>query len=528
MKLTIYLFREEAESFADLLREDKEPSRVSLRQSLSVPCEAWTAQTEPRPPKWADVVDPLVDVSHLINSSGSLVLLFQVRNRFFAVSFGYANSLLRDELLEHSFGLKVSANATDPERVDELQARTVTENSRQLRSKTTKRSSVAEFDLEVEREWLRFLKGDIEAGAEIAGSLGGSQSLSINAKVDITQLPELLDWVLDQFESENYKDKYPYVDNFTPIPKAHPIVDTLDRRLDEAISSPADFNIGIGSPDDLLGADQAFFKVRGDGVRNRSDIDELSIDLILNIINTSPSDDALNKLKITPFDSSENPIRTARKLRDYLVFEIDEGGARYVLCLGQWFRINADYVTYINEQVHSIDDVTDELGLRSWPMDSGWEEGDYNEKLCEARDWVLFDKKNFYIGGPNQKVEICDALTASYEFICVKRMERSATLSHLFGQASVSADLYWNNAVGKSEAYADHVKRRYKEKWPTSDIPDVVPRMVLAIATERVGRLADTLYFFSKVNLVQCLSDIRKCGFTPVLAKIERPPTELP
>jgi uncharacterized protein (TIGR04141 family) len=226
VKLTVYLFRSDAKSFAQLLRSDKEPAPASLKQELSVPCEAWVAPPFPHSPSWADTVAPLVETKDLRNASTSLLFLLQVDERYFAVAFGYASSLLREELLEHDFGLRVTANASDPGKIAALQVRTIDENSRQQRSQTTHRARVSDFDLEVEREWLRYMKGDALAAGDMAKSVGGSQSLSITTDKSTKDLPEILSWLLVQFHADAYKSKFPYIDNLAPVPKGDPFLRT--------------------------------------------------------------------------------------------------------------------------------------------------------------------------------------------------------------------------------------------------------------------------------------------------------------
>ncbi|MEU0977798.1 TIGR04141 family sporadically distributed protein [Streptomyces griseus] len=46
--------------------------------------------------------------------------------------------------------------------------------------------------------------------------------------------------------------------------------------------------------------------------------------------------------------------------------------------------------------------------------------------------------------------------------------------------------------------------------------------MVLAIATDKPGPISKSLFFFSKVNLVQRAADLRKSGFRVGIAKIRR------
>ncbi|MEU1619696.1 TIGR04141 family sporadically distributed protein [Streptomyces sp. NPDC005722] len=123
MRVSIYLFRAEASAFSDLLREFPSGSREPERRRLK---------------------------------DGITI-----------------------------FGLRVTANMADPFKVAAIQVRTLSENSRQQRSQTANRTRVAEFDVEVEREWLRYLKADVSDGVSWASGVGGSQSLSLTTRMDL-------------------------------------------------------------------------------------------------------------------------------------------------------------------------------------------------------------------------------------------------------------------------------------------------------------------------------------------------------
>ncbi|MYV58779.1 hypothetical protein GTW37_03455 [Streptomyces sp. SID4931] len=521
MRVSIYLFREEAGDFEDLLRDFPDGARVPERRGLSdgvdLDCEIWVMPQEPKPPMWAKYVSPLVEISDLKNANASVVVFFKVSGRFFAVCFGYAHSLLRGELLEPEFGLRVTANLADPLKVAAMQVRTLSENSRQQRSQTANKTRVAEFDLEVEREWLRYLKADISGGVDWASGVGGSQSLSLTTSEDLKNFPEILSSLLSEFRSDAYKEKFPYIDNFVPIPKGDPVQGELWEALISAIEDPEGRKVGVACPDDLVGADVAYWKIFGDRKR-REPIEELTLQNVIEQLGNFGTN--REKMKIIPLNSSDEAIRTKRNLSDYFVFEVDVAGETYALCLGQWFRISSDYVREINARVAELDDVTASLNLPAWRKGS---EGEYNLATCQAQGHIHLDAKNFMIGGPHQKVEVCDFITREYDFVCVKKMEDSATMSHLFSQAAVSADLYSVNAVGRgasSVGYADNVKSLYRDKWGSPDSVEGNRRMVLAIATDKPGPISKSLFFFSKVNLVQRAADLRKSGFRVGIAKL--------
>lgn len=251
MRVSIYLFRAEANSFSDLFRSFPEGSRTpaqrELDSTITMDCEVWVMPQELKPPLWLKHVLPVVDLSDLKNSSSAVVILFRVTERYFAVCFGYSQSMLNHELLESEFGLRVTANMADPDRVAAMQVRTLSENSRQQRSQTANRSHVADFNLEVEREWLRYLKADVTEGFDWASGVGGSQSLSLTTSKTLAEFPEVLKGLLSEFESDSYKEKFPYIDNFVPIPKGDPVHDELWNALIDALKSPTGQKIGVAS-----------------------------------------------------------------------------------------------------------------------------------------------------------------------------------------------------------------------------------------------------------------------------------------
>jgi uncharacterized protein (TIGR04141 family) len=502
-----------------------------LKDGKSLPCQVWVMPGEPKAPRWAPSLLPLVDISDLRNSTSSVAVLFDVDGRFFAVCFGYAQSMLNHNLLEPEFGLRVTANLADPLKVAAIQVRTLSENSRQQRSQTANKTRVADFDVEVEREWLRYLKADVASGIDWASGVAGSQSLAITTKMDLSEFPAMLSKLLDTFHSDAYKASFPYIDNFVPVAKGDPVLPSLNKALAEAISQPAMHKIGVACPDDLVGADVACWKVFGDGKRGREPLDDLDLSAILAEIPPNEVESSLEKLKILPLDASDSPMRTKRQLFDYFVFEFTLKGETYALCLGQWFRISVDYVQEINERIAAVEDISSFLALPPWRANPDGKyptETTYNKDICKDNEdkYIHLDTKNFSIGGSHQKVEIADLLTKNYDFVCVKRMEDSATLSHLFSQAAVSADLYASNAVGRgkdSVGYADRVKEIYEARWGNLGTLEVDKRMVLGIATEKPGPVADSLFFFSKVNLAQRIVDLRKSGFRVSIAKIDRP-----
>jgi Family of unknown function (DUF6119) len=160
---------------------------------------------------------------------------------------------------------------------------------------------------------------------------------------------------------------------------------------------------------------------------------------------------------------------------------------------------------------------TDELSLDPWKRGIHPAEGDYNALLADHRNWRLLDKQNFHLPASYEKIEICDLLTERKQLLCVKRMTRSSTLSHLFMQGQVSAQLLTANLEG----YRDRIMQDLKQlDSRTTFGTNSDWTVVYAIATPTPGTLASSLYFFSKVALHHAAQQLRSLGVRVAIARI--------
>ena len=174
-------------------------------------------------------------------------------------------------------------------------------------------------------------------------------------------------------------------------------------------------------------------------------------------------------------------------------------------------------------------------------------EGDYNEKTAKKdAALLLLDKRTVNVTGRTTPIEICDLLKIDQagqenkkcRLIHVKRKLNSSSLSHLFAQGSVSADLLW-----RSRDYRDKVLEKIEEEEGKKTSPtkasgstdyegdfsepfkDVTnppkTEVVYAIIADWKNRsLADALPFFSKVNLRRHINYLHLIGFNVSIAPI--------
>jgi uncharacterized protein (TIGR04141 family) len=184
----------------------------------------------------------------------------------------------------------------------------------------------------------------------------------------------------------------------------------------------------------------------------------------------------------------------------------------------KWFKVEKNYIKRVTDDVKSIKEIGYKGFLPAIKPKEG--EGVYNDRAAKAiKGLVLLDKKNFRVPEGQSQIEICDLFSKNKEMICVKKETRSATLSHLFSQGSVSATLF--------NDYLDYRKDLYQKvskKLPKIFDPRATKNsdftVVYAISSDSPKPLAEALPFFSKVNLRNQRRTIERMGFKLALCKI--------
>ncbi|MDT0382056.1 DUF6119 family protein [Streptomyces sp. DSM 42041] len=522
MKLTVSIARKDVTTFEELIRavyvERLGLTRLEPTSSLSFPVQAYIQRDKPTQPKWVNFLGQHFAVTGVENTSNSFVLLAKVRDRIFAVTFGVSgiNSLDRGKL-ERGFGLRVCANSVDASELISVDTRNLDAVTRQQKTHLSIGSSISDFSIPVEQDWVRRIQGKT-GKLDFAKSLSGADSLHINVSGSLSKLPDFLSAILDAYESEDYKTTFPFLDYYSPVDSHDPRFAELERKLLARVLNRATEKTSLAAPQIVDDEQVSHYEISAK--YKVAETEEVTLAGVYEFLGASyDGDDPLHDVRIVPIADSGQAAGQKRPLRDWVVCEVAESDRTYVLSLGEWYEVAGDFVSSVNSEVARIADVTDELQLDAWQPSE--KEGDYNERVAENRQWALLDKKNYSIGGPSQKIEICDLLTKDMQLICVKQQTSSATLSHLFSQGSVSAELYRGEPDYRNRIYNDA-----RENWG-EEIPEPpegpTPTIVYAIANDRPGKLADNLFFFSKITLLANRRIIERLGIKVAMARVPMP-----
>jgi uncharacterized protein (TIGR04141 family) len=441
-------------------------------------------------------------------------LLLEVSGRLFAASFGHAFHLLDTGSLEPDFGIKVCANLLDPKRVKALDARNVDVVTRQQRVHVSTGVSIEDFGVDVDENWVRYLSGTIDTN--IAKSLAGTDSLQINTNVTLEELAQRCRELLEVFEREDYKTTFDFLDKFRPLKRGHYLIKELDTEVSQRLARRSDEKVSVALPIFPEETTVNSYRFFGRGMR-RDVIEEMTLAALYEFLDEhNEIVDPYYGLKVIALDDQGVESSRAYPLKDYIVAEVEREEDTYVLTAGKWFRVNRNYAQGVREQVANLLDLTDVLALP--PMRAAESEGEYNERVAQERGWRHLDKRLFTGTGSerNQKIEVADMLAPEHRFLCVKKMQSSAGLSHLFAQGAVSADL-----LRHEPRYQERAAQLGGNLVADPAFNNPRPTFVFCIATERPGRLSENLFLFSAINLARQAKLIKRQADV-ALARIEQ------
>jgi uncharacterized protein (TIGR04141 family) len=376
-----------------------------------------------------------------------------------------------------------------------------------------------------DEEWIRRFGGEANVQG-FAKTVNGADALQLNAEeFSLTQLPEKLRIALDLHRSDSYRASFPFLDYFRRETEKSKIAELDAIVADEMRNKDAE--IGFALPDDF---DLAPGSYRLSRYRREKFLSELSTGEVYETIDYLAGwRDPLSQIKVEAYDISGEPITGKDTLRSYTVATVRRRVAGtmqdYALTASAWFRVDQAYVDLVDRYIgDNVLDLTNELRFPVWDdtflkanVDGQYPEDRYNKWLGADRGYVILDK-DLYRGRAGERVEICDLLTRDKQLICVKRMDGSDKMSHLFQQGSVSAHM----AVGNEEYQAKlmgrlHALDSYANFGSTSEWT-----IVYAIATSKPGELKQIMYFFSRAALKIHAESIKGRGFKVAIAKIPR------
>lgn len=513
---TIYLLKTGLASIHDAIDPEKPTTEHLLTGLDGTTGSLFLGQQKNHTPDWVDMVRPFLDTSlpGVVSASRSAVLIANHGGRSFAFVFGHGKSLLKAASWERGFGLKVTLNRVDPDALRSIDSKTYEDLVVSTRKQTSKTSSLGSFELDVGRALVRGVAGNA-GSSQVFTRFAGSDALRVTTTLSFSDLPQLLTQIKAAYAATDYRANFAWIDN---IREADPTkVPVLDQKLVQALQG------GGGSaylaPADVVDwEDIEDFNFTGG---NQGDAaEDLSLVTYLAIVtrrNQTVNLDSLKRHEVRVRYVNDSDFRKEWSVYDCLVWETQHQNKRYTLFDGRWFEVSPSYAAKVDGFVTRI---TGTANLIPFPDANASEsEGAYNKRVAASNAglYAMLDCVTFRPSGGSTPIEFCDLMTSGSKIVHVKKRSSSATLSHLFSQGSVSADLFLNDKSLRTSVRKKLTQLKKANHASLIPVPRPNPadyQIVYAvIAAPTRGTFPPRLPFFSAVNLMHHGSRIEGLGF---------------
>jgi uncharacterized protein (TIGR04141 family) len=514
--LSIFLANE-GTSDDNLLDDSRESIATPLKVG-GVDAMLHTISNPARPPKWASFFADATDVKSLglRTASASAVLALRVKDRLFAIAFGYGRHLVNPLVIESSFGLRVTLNAVATDKIRSIDKKAFEGISTHTREQASKDTSIADFGLDVERDVLRAVVGT-PSDTMLGTRLAGMDALTATCQVSLDTLPVLLNAYLEKSAETTYKDRYPWVDNIKEVREKR-LKNQLDDELLKVLADRDNPKTWLGIPDLIDWNDIEGF--RYSAAESAETFPDLHLrDYLDKILRTIPSLPMLRNHRVHGIRATTNQPFEKWQVYRCLYAEVTLAQQTYLLTGGAWYSVDRDFMEMVNNAVDEIP----ESNFVPLEYTEGDDEAEYNVKLANSfGDACCLDGQTVQYGGGRSKVEFCDVLLPSKQLLHVKRYAGSSgVLSHLFAQGVVSATSFIRDAAFRekvNELLPPALRLANTTTQPIASEYEVA----YVIASRSPKPLTpSTLPFFSRVTLRNAHRSLVSMGFRVSLTKAQ-------
>ncbi|RUO59205.1 TIGR04141 family sporadically distributed protein [Pseudidiomarina marina] len=517
-KLSIYLAKRGVGSDASKvinLENSKPPIEMKV-QGLETTLYVKKEPPKP-PPPWTRLFTEHQELpDDLFGSRRAVGAAFvaNLKDKLFILTFGTGFHLVKNEAIERDFGLRVTLNSVDSDKLRSLDKANYDLNP--LNSRTQSSIDLGVFDLDVDSEMdMLYAVTGVSRVPEFGSHVTGRDALTLVLDINLKQLKDVLLEALNKYE-EDLPKEFEWVENIQRV-KDKELLEVLDLELDDVLSKSEFQKMWIGEPEIIDWENQIGYSF--DLYQKTPRHVVLKIEDLVQYFKNKGISLTTENLKLQTIHINDNEYNSVKKWSAYrcLYAEVSAGKEQYILRNGQWYIVNSNFVEYIDKYLEGFDPYDFEF-----PVYSHDREEDYNDFIADTHDNIeLMDKKFVKVGGPYDKLEFCDLIRDSYELIHVKYYRSSSTLSHLFSQGYVASEAF----IGDSA-----FRKRLNEKLPdstklkcTDSRPDPSSyRIVYAIATNK--SVPKELPFFSKVTLKNALKTLKTLNYKVSVTSIKVDP----
>lgn len=485
----------------------------------------YIAPTEENEVEWLNTLnsytDKFIDSNLYKNKSNKAVMMLKYLKDevefVFSLVFGYGRTMLNEQYIVKNFGLRTAVNLIEESNIKSLNSLNISTDYLDIQRQAFSYGSHSDLHVDTNADILKSISGRASSNSNYS-MLNGADNLRFSAKSDVT-LSDLLNGILDAFFSENYKEKgLEWIDHVQYVKEKEMISELdgvlLDYITDKELENPIIAPNKIVSYLDIEG-----YFISGMNISHKTKenfYDDIPSNQFWDFLSNKSEDNILDKLQSSSLYCwlNDSPHKIS-SIYNCLFLEIEYNDEKFFINNGDWFKIESSYYELIVNKVDSIEVFKDQ----AIPCcEKDWNEGEFNKKFVESAParFKLFDKENFHMKEFGySKIEPADIITQDKQLIHVKKGGSSATLSHLFAQGVVSAQLYKNELL-----FIDKINEFFEEGYfkPDDDI-EVIYGVIDKRFTKKASKI---LPFFSMVNLSQHYDHLSNMGVRCRLLFIEQ------
>lgn len=519
---TVFLLKDVITSFDLALNHDKPTRPYPIKDNFGTTGVLHLGTQNQSTPEWIKKLNPFLqtEISTAFSASISAVLLLKSGNHIFAFTFGHGRSLLASSSWVRDFGLKVTLNRVDPDKLRSVDCKTYEELVLSSRKQTSQSSGIEGFQLDIARDLVRAVTGDARDQTHFK-RLTGADSLTFGTSIPFEDIGDVLEELLTAYHEKTYQQRFEWVDNIREVEAA--ISTKLDSALIEEIHHGTNGGMYL-APSEIVD----WNTIKGFSFSGNHDGEyalELELDHYFKTLGPRLSTltvEQLKRHKVNTRETEDGAPRPRWAVYDCLVWETELDGQKYVLFDGRWFSIAGAYAAKVQDVIGKL-----HRHVVSLPTGSvGASEGDYNKSAAAfaPTTYALLDQQLVRPDGAASQIEFCDLFSTGRHIIHVKKRASSASFSHLFSQASVSADAFVGDEVVrdqvrgrlKSLGYAEHVTFVPQSR---PNPPDY--HIVFAVLAKDQAVWPPPLPFFSAVNLMHHATRLQTLGFQVSLQHVK-------
>ena len=424
------------------LKEDHALEENSSAGKLPRNATLYLKKSPARSPWWREYFG--ISDSLLQSLNGALIFL-PVDENVFVLTFGSIAHNLKDDSYEYDFGIRITLNCIDPEKLKNIDALDPSVARRQ-RTQLSVDSSLTYFEFDHDSTVLKSLTGRVkEQYSMLIRRVTGASSLRANSSIQSEELTNLCSELVTIYKSEEYKEIFPNIQNIVPV-RDPLVLSQLDQILIEAFRSKNE-QLMLGIPDFIDYRESILIRYAGFRSKKKfNDVymndyyDELTNrEVLIELMDKSD----LKNHKLRLLDENGNK-RAEYSIFKSLIFDtvLDDENKTYYLSEGNWYEVDRDFISRLENELIEF---KTELGLAPYRHEN---EGAYNKDVAKNDINILcLDRQNIHLPGQTA-VEPCDLYRVEDDtavFIHVKRSTRSTGLSHLFNQGTNSIELLKSN-----------------------------------------------------------------------------------